>query len=269
MRRSTIDTKGNISVKFSIITCTWNSADWLAESIASVDAQSDVQIERIFVDGGSTDRTLEMIEKVPGDVKVLRNVGGGIARAMNAGVEAATGEVIAHLHSDDTYLGTDALATVERAFVANPDAQWVVGRCASLIDGELQANRFATRPYNWGALIRLNIIPHPSTFVRREFFKASGGFSPSLKYAMDYDLWLRFARASAPVQIPDYVAAFRFHGQSVSTANPWPCHRECLQVRLHHASRNPVERLEHLARFTVRGLRLFRAIRRGEGVAGA
>lgn len=256
-------------MKLSIITCTWNSASWLAQSIASVDAQSGVQIERIFVDGGSTDGTLEMIEAVKGDVKVLRNVGGGIARAMNAGAEAATGDVIAHLHSDDIYLGTDTLARIARTFDANPGAQWVVGRCASLIDGQLHENHYATKPYSWGALIRLNIIPHPSTFVRRAFFKASGGFSPSLKYAMDYDLWLRMARASAPIQIPEYVAAFRFHGESLSTANPWPSHRECLKVRLRHASESPVERVEHLARFAVRGLRLYRAIRRGEGVAGA
>ncbi len=255
-------------MKLSIVTCTWNSEPWIAESIASVDAQRGVQIERIFVDGGSTDGTLERLERVPGEVKVLRNVGGGIARAMNAGVQAATGDVIAHLHSDDLYMGADALANVVRAFESNPDAQWVIGRCASIIDGRLEENRHVTVPYSWNALIRRNIVPHPSTFIRRPFFLASGGFSPSLKYAMDYDLWLRLAHESTPIQIDDYLAAFRFHGASVSTANPWASHSECLQVRLRHAGRSPIARLEHLARHAVRSLRLYLSIRRGEGAAG-
>ncbi|MGE0311641.1 MAG: glycosyltransferase family 2 protein [Lautropia sp.] len=256
-------------MKFSIVTCTWNSEPWIAESIGSVDAQRGVTVERVFVDGGSTDGTLERLERVPGDVKLLRNVGGGIARAMNAGVEAATGDVIAHLHSDDMYLGDGALARVARAFDDNPGAKWVYGRCASIIDGRIEENRHPLAPFSWRALVSRNIVPHPSTFIRRDFFLASGGFSPTLKYAMDYDLWLRLARESAPIQVADYLAAFRFHGASISTANPWASHSECLRVRLQHADRSPIVRLEHLARHAVRSLRLYQAIRRGEGVAGS
>ena len=259
-------------MKFSIITCTLNSEPWLAESIASVSAQRGVSIERVFVDGGSTDGTLERIDRLAAlhpDVVILRDVGGGISRAMNAGAEVATGDVIAHLHSDDVYLGDDALLKVAAAFEARPELQWVVGRCAALIDGELIENRYETKRYSWYELIRSNIIPHPSTFIRRPFFNASGGFSSTLRYSMDYDLWLRLGRQSSPAQLADYLSAFRFHGASVSTANPWPSNIETLRTRMRHASLNPLERLEHLARFTVRSLRLYRSIRRGEGVFGA
>ncbi len=259
-------------MKFSIVTCTLDSEAWLGESIRSVDAQQGVDVERVYVDGGSTDGTLALLEQVARthpQVIVLRDVGGGIARAMNAGAEAATGDVIAHLHSDDLYTGPDTLARVAAVFEAKPGTQWVVGRCAALIDGRIEQNRYETKDYSWRELVRANIVPHPSTFIRRAFFLASGGFSTELRYAMDYDLWLRLARESAPVQIPDYLAAFRFHDDSASTANPWPSHLEAFALHWRYSKGHPLERLEHLARFAVRSLRLYRALRRGEGPYGA
>ena len=101
---------------FSIVTCTWNSAEFLSQSIESVLSQDYPPAEYIFVDGGSSDGTLEMINAIPRDVIVLRDVRGGISHAMNAGLRIATGDVIAHLHSDDYYLAPDVLTKVGRVF---------------------------------------------------------------------------------------------------------------------------------------------------------
>ena len=243
-------------MKFSIVTCTWNSAEWLAESIASVDAQQDVEVERIFVDGGSEDATLDMIGAVCGDVKVLNNVRGGISNAMNEGVRVATGDVIAHLHSDDFYVDGTVLQQVRAGLEGTPGAKWLYGRCKSVVEGELVDNDYETKPFSWPNLIRGNIIPHPATFIDRKTFLALGGFSTKLKYVMDYDLWLRLAREHTPVQLDSYLAAFRFHEGSLSSTNIWACHAECLRVRMDYASANPVERMEHRARHMYRSLRL-------------
>lgn len=243
-------------MKFSIITCTWNSAEWLAESIASVDAQQDVEIERVFVDGGSDDGTLDMIAAVGGDVKVLNNVRGGISHAMNEGVRVASGDVIAHLHSDDFYIDGTVLRQVRDGLLGTPGAKWLYGRCKSVIDGKLTDNDFETKPFSWEHLIRGNIIPHPATFIDRKTFLELGGFSTRLKYVMDYDLWLRLARRHTPVQTDAYLAAFRFHEGSLSSTNIWACHAECLKVRLDYVGSNPVARLEHRARHAWRSLRL-------------
>lgn len=259
-------------MKFSIITCTRNSLEWLDDAIRSVDAQQGVEIERVFVDGDSTDGTLERLEafaKNRLDVRLLKGVAGSISRAMNAGVETATGDVIAHLHSDDIYLGANALRKVADAFDANPDAKWVYGRCAAILDGRIEENIYETKSFSWHELVRANIIPHPSVFIRREFFLATGGFSTDLRYAMDYDLWCRLASESEPVQLSDYLSAFRFHDASASTGNPWSSHRESLAVSWRYSHGHPVERLEHLARWSVRAARLYRSIRRGTGVYGA
>lgn len=242
-------------MKFSIITCTWNSAEWLAESIASVDAQQDVEIERVFVDGGSEDATLDMISAVPGEVKVLNNVRGGISNAMNEGVRVASGDVIAHLHSDDFYVDGTVLQQVRDGLLGTANAKWLYGRCKSVVGGKLVDNAWETKRFSWPHLIRGNIIPHPSTFIRREIFNELGGFSNQLKYVMDYDLWLRLAIKYTPVQLDAYLSAFRFHEGSLSSTNLWPCHAECLKVRLAYAG-NPIEQLEHRARHAYRSLRL-------------
>ena len=245
-------------MRFSIITCTLNSAEWLQESIDSVTAQQGVAVQRVFVDGGSTDGTLELIARVPGDVVLVHDKGEGISAAMNAGVEAASGEIIAHLHSDDVYLGTQALATVAAAFAREPRRQWLYGRCKKIVDGEMRENDFVTKAFSWENLVRSNIVPHPATFVRREAFVAAGGFSPTLRYTMDYDLWLRLARQGAPIQLSDYLAAFRVHDGSLSSTQIWPCHAECLRVRQRYAGANPLARAEHLARHVWRGWKMYR-----------
>lgn len=256
-------------MKFSIITCTLNSEAWLADSIRSIQAQQHRDFEQIFVDGGSTDRTLELIAKVPGNVRLVRDPVKGISAAMNAGVAVASGDFVAHLHSDDLYLGDRVFDRVARAFDRNPQSDWVIGRCKSIIDGDLHENHYETKRFSRLELLKGNIVPHPSTFVRRSAFLESGGFSTKLRYAMDYDLWLRLAQMSAPVQVSDYLAAFRFHAASVSTANPWPVLSEDFRVRVRHAGFDPLSYLEHGARLAVRSWRLRRAIRAGLGPAGA
>ena len=82
---------------FSIVTCTWNSAATLRDTLDSVSSQTCRDVEHIFVDGGSTDGTLEMIDAYQGNKRVLRDVKGGISRAMNEGIRHASGEYIAHL----------------------------------------------------------------------------------------------------------------------------------------------------------------------------
>ena len=96
-------------MKFSIVTCTWNSRSFIHQSVESVLGQTHSDIEFIFVDGGSDDGTLEYLRSVDRPKTILENVRGGIARAMNVGTQAAHGDVIMHLHSDAYLLPSRAL----------------------------------------------------------------------------------------------------------------------------------------------------------------
>ena len=122
---------------FSIVTCTWNSAATLADTLASVSAQACQDIEHIFVDAGSTAATLDMIAAYRGNKLLLRDVGGGISRAMNRGIAAASGEFVAHLHSDDYYMHGEVLAGVAARLDASR-RDWLFGTVAVLKDGVLR-----------------------------------------------------------------------------------------------------------------------------------
>ncbi|WP_136420200.1 glycosyltransferase family 2 protein [Herbaspirillum sp. ST 5-3] len=249
-----------MALTFSVITCTWNSAQYLRESIASVLAQDHPHIEYIFVDGGSKDGTLEQIHALHRPYKLLENVRGGVSRAMNEGLRVATGDVIAYLHSDDYYLRPDVLSTVAR-HLEESGRGWLFGRTMALIGHELRPDNYVAPRFSYNNLLRGNFVPHPATFVRRELMLRAGGFNTNLKYAMDYDLWLKLATLSEPVQLDDALTAFREHEGSLSTSSRTrlAAMAEDFRVRLTYASNNPIERLAHYARYFVRRRRIMQA----------
>lgn len=251
-------------MKFSIVTCTWNSAAYLRQCIDSVRSQSYQNLECIFVDGGSKDDTLKIIESSPMEKKIANGVSGGIALAMNKGIEMATGDVIFHLHSDDYLAHPHVLQRVATEFSNNP-ALWLFGRCLSDIAGELLPESYVIPKYNYRYLLKRNFIPHPATFIRKELFDKVGFFDTKLKYAMDYDMWLRAGRIAEPIQLDEHLSVFRRHAGSLSTANPKAVLDEDYGVRLRHSSRAPWWRFYHYAHFLVRRGRMWRELAAGAG----
>jgi glycosyltransferase involved in cell wall biosynthesis len=224
---------------FSIVTCTWNSAATLADTLASVQRQTCRDVEHIFVDGGSTDATLDMIAAYPGRKRVLREVKGGISRAMNQGIAAASGEFVAHLHSDDYYAADDVLASVAERF-ASEGVDWVFGTIQVLKDGQL-VPPYPMRPFSYRAFAAGQAsVPHPAVFIRRSAFGRVGMFDEGLKYAMDIDLWLRLGRVARPATLDRPLTIFRDHAGSISSANKIKARREEFQVRRRHMKRAPV-----------------------------
>jgi glycosyltransferase involved in cell wall biosynthesis len=245
--------------RFSIVTCTWNSAATLGDTLASLQGQSCRDFEHIFVDGGSRDGTLDLlaayVQDDPGNKRILHDVGGGISRAMNQGIEAARGEIVAHLHADDYYADSEVLARVARHF-DDTGAAWVVGNIQVLRNGAL-APPYPMRPFSYRAYAAGHTtIPHPATFVRRACFDQVGGFDPGLRYAMDVDLWLRLARHAPPAQLDATLAVFREHAGSISSANKRRAREEELRVRRRHASRAPLA----FAVYCMRYLKRMRAL---------
>lgn len=205
---------------FSIITITYNSQAYLEETICSVLGQGFTDYEYLFIDGGSNDDTLAIIEKyaaMDSRIRWVSESDNGIADAMNKGVQLASGDIIAHLHSDDRYL-PDTLSKVAAAFLENPQAQWVTGRVHFInAAGDVQLTTSFKEPYSYSRLLHKNLIVHPATFVRKSVFSEVGAFDCSLKYAMDYDLWLRIAKRYEVLGLNEVLACFRSHAQSLSS----------------------------------------------------
>lgn len=246
------------SPEFSIVTCTWNSAATLGDTLASLRAQTCRDFEHIFVDGGSRDGTLDLIGACPGNKRVLHGVNGGISRAMNAGIEAARGAIVAHLHADDYYAAPDVLEQVARQFDAS-GAAWVVGKIQVLREGRL-VPPFPLRPYSYRAYAAGRVsIAHPAVFVRREWFARVGAFDPGLRYAMDIDLWLRLGAVTAPAQLDATLAVFRDHAGSISSANKLRARQEEFRVRRRHAGQAPLAFAMYCMRYLKRMHRLRKA----------
>ncbi len=251
-----------MTLKFSIVTCTWNSEPYIQKCIESVRAQDYLNIEHVFVDGGSTDGTLERIASEAPNAVCLHNVRGGISRAMNQGARAATGDVIAHLHGDDYYLDSEVLSEVARA-MSGGTTMWAFGRIKSVIGTDEVEATWAMPQFSYARLLRGNFIPHPATFVRRSLFEEAGGFDESLRYAMDYDLWLRIAQANFPVYIPRYLAGFRRHAGSTSTANAMAALEEDYAIRRRVSGTGLVLRSSNHIRYLWRRHKMANRLRNG------
>ena len=224
---------------FTIVTCTWNSAATLGDTLASVASQTCRDVEHIFVDGGSIDGTLELIEAYQGNKRVLRDVKGGISRAMNEGIRHATGEYIAHLHSDDYYFSNDVLETVAERFAADK-VDWMFGNIQVLKDDVLQKPH-AMNPFSYRSLAAGKaFVPHPAVFVRKAAFDRVGVFDEKLKYAMDIDLWLRLGAVARPSTVDRTFTVFRDHAGSVSSANKIKARQEEFSVRRRHLDKAPL-----------------------------
>lgn len=246
----------------SVITCTWNSMATLPQTVDSVLSQQGADFEHIFVDGGSTDGTLEYIRSLPHRPRILEGVGGGIATAMNAGAEAARGDQLCHLHSDDYFLHARVLQRVAGHFEASR-AEWLFGRILYDRDGALVPEPFVVPEYSFEQLVRRNFIPHPASFIGRSTFLALGGFRTDLKFAMDYEFFLRLGQRCAPLVLKEALSVFRVHAGSTTVKNQLASFEEDHAVRLRFAGRGWSERLMHAARYQVRRRRLLTQLAQG------
>jgi glycosyltransferase involved in cell wall biosynthesis len=228
------------AMKFTVVTVCLNASSHLAEAMESVLGQSYPDLEYLVVDGGSTDGSLDLIRERAGcDRRLLWS--SGPDRGIS---EQAKGEVIAFLHADDSYLNAKVLTNVAKAFEAHPKHIWATGGLRE-VDHQGRLKRvIGVRRYSRQRLLRNNIILHPATFVRREALARAGGFDPTLRYTMDYDLWLRLAGFGPPVAINQVLTNFRVHAGSISCANRAAVLVEEHQVRLRYL-RNPFSRASH------------------------
>ena len=201
-------------LSFSIVTPCLNAEATIADALRSVREQGYEHVEHVVVDGGSTDATMDIVRAQPG-VRWISEPDNGLSDAMNKGVAMATGDVVGWLNADDLYL-PGALQRVAAALEARPDALWATGRCL-IIDGEGEEIRRRVtrykdallRHWSFSLLLTQNFVSAPATFVRRRAFDLVGNFDVQLRYSMDYDLWLRLARRSAPAFVDEPLACFR------------------------------------------------------------
>lgn len=235
-------------MRFSIVTCTKNSMSTLAETVNSVRSQQIVEAEHIFVDGQSSDGTMEWLRSLGYGRVVIEEQPSGIAAAMNVGIANATGDIICHLHSDDYFLHPRVLANVSH-FFENLGCDWLFGRILIDEDGSLYPETYKAPMFSFHSLIRSNFVPHQAAFVRRSVFERMGGFREDLRYAMDYEYWLRISRVCRVAQVNELFSVFRRHGGSATHSNRLASLEEEYLVRKEYCDSTILSRAEHKFRY--------------------
>lgn len=255
--------------KISIVTAVLNRARSIERTIASVREQGYPNVEHVVVDGGSTDGTVEILERTEG-IRWVSGPDEGLADAMNKGIAMATGDWIGWLNSDDYYL-PGALSAVGAAVESHPDARWVVGRCR-IIDADDREIRTAItayknwllRHYSFRLYLTQNFVSCPSTFVRKDAYEAAGPLDPRYRISMDYDVFLRIARRWDPVVLDQELAVFRMEEGTLSMKGFEQQFAEHAEQARRHGTGHPVPVAANqvISRGIVLVYRLLRARRR-------
>jgi len=217
----------------SVVTPCLNAARYIEETIASVLAQEYPNIEYLAMDGGSTDGTVDILKRYEGKLRWQSRPDGGQADAVNRGFGQTSGEIFAFLNADDTYLPGAVLRAVE-AFAANPNAEVVYGNAWYIDEQGRHLSRYPVEAFDAERLERRCIICQPATFIRRGAFAAVHGVDARLRFAMDYDLWIRLSADRQFVKLDSDMAASRLHSGAKTVAQTAAAMRETIGVLKRH-----------------------------------
>jgi glycosyltransferase involved in cell wall biosynthesis len=176
----------------SIITICFNSAGSIRHTLESIKNQTYSNVEHIIIDGGSTDKTLQIVQSFPHVSKVISEKDNGIFDAMNKGIQHASGDIIGILNSDDVYAGNDVLKIVADTFETTEtdtlygDLQYVQPEKINRVLRNWKSGKFHPNKFKYGWM-----PPHPTFFVKKEVYHKAGIFDTTLKTAADYEFMLR------------------------------------------------------------------------------
>ena len=181
-------------MKISIITTTYNSATTIEQTIQSVLNQSYTNIEYIVVDGGSTDGTLDIINRYKAQLgKIISEKDNGIYDAINKGIDLATGDIIGILHSDDFYMNSTVIEKIASTFNQNQcDGLYANLYYVDKDDTNKIKRKWNSGNYSEGAFLNGWMPPHPTFFVKKEMYTKFGKYNLQFATAADYELMLRF-----------------------------------------------------------------------------
>lgn len=203
----------------SVITPSFNQAQYLEQTLLSVLEQDYPHLEYFVMDGGSTDGSVEIIQKHASRLAGwVSEKDKGQADAVNKGFSQATGEIVGWLNSDDLYY-PGAISSAVKAFQEHPDASIVFSDVNSIDSQGKAFNRMSFGDWKLKDLMCFNIISQPGVFMRRAVLEEAGYLGLDYHYLLDVELWLRMAAIAEPYYVPNVVwSAARMHENAKNRA---------------------------------------------------
>jgi glycosyltransferase involved in cell wall biosynthesis len=181
-------------MKLTIITVVYNNIKTLEDSINSIISQTYFdKIQYIVIDGGSTDGTLELLQKYSKYIDILiSEKDNGIYDAMNKGISLASGDVVGLLNSDDVYFNPEIISSVMSKFYNNNldilygDLVYVKRDDINKVVRTWKSTNYYDSFFEDG-----NVPPHPTLFIKKHVYNIVGNFNLDFKLAADYEFMLR------------------------------------------------------------------------------
>lgn len=222
---------------FSIVVPSFNQASYLNDALKSLFSQKYPHLEIIVIDGGSTDGSVNILKTYEQRIFWRSEPDNGQSDALRKGFSLATGDWLGWLNSDDV-LYNDALLTVNECINDSSGASVIVGG-GNYIDefgeyiGEYPKIDLSDPDDVLFQLFSKGYLPQPSTFFRRMAYLDVGGVNKDLDYAMDYDLWVRFANHGHRfVDLDHYISGNRWHKAAKTTSNLLELLSEVVNIQL-------------------------------------
>jgi glycosyltransferase involved in cell wall biosynthesis len=218
-------------MRISVVTPSFNMAAYLEDTIDSVSKNLQPGDEYFIVDGGSTDGSVEIIRRhAPHLAGWISEPDDGYADALAKGFARASGDILCWINAGDVYLG-GALAAARGLLTGNLD---MIFGDDFYIDEDSKVLSYS---YGWVPDLRMAMLYggwsplQDACFWRRDLYLKAGGIDPSLRYAADYDLFLRMALAGRAKYVPITFSAFRRHAGQKSVSGSMAYQEERRRVR--------------------------------------
>ncbi|RQO75437.1 glycosyl transferase [Pedobacter sp. KBW06] len=181
-------------MKISVVTVVFNSVEFIEDCILSVVGQDHLTVEYIVIDGGSTDGTIEVINRYLKQISYFcSEKDRGLYDALNKGIAVATGEVLGILHADDCFADRRVLSAVAECFQRN-ECEAVYGNL-NFIKRHFPAEahrKWFSKVYSRKDLQYGWMPAHPTLFLKKELFLSRGGYLLNFGTSADYELILRY-----------------------------------------------------------------------------
>lgn len=226
-RGSDLERNKGTTPRISVVTPSYNQSEYLETTINSVLSQDYLNTEYIIIDGGSSDGSVEIIERYSSRLAFwCSEKDGGQADALRKGFERSTGDIMCWLNSDDVFLPR-ALSSVVDYFNKHPRVE-AVSAGAYFIDENGDPLPLRVKHYTLGVGATYNRfrfygmdgVYQQATFWHRSAYEAIGGIDPTWQFLMDYDLFTRLARLRRFGKLPRLVACFRRHNAAKTLTIP-------------------------------------------------
>ena len=215
-------------MKISIVTPSFNQGAFIERTVQSVASQATegLEIEHVIFDGGSTDNTVQLLQKIKPRIRWVSKKDKGHADAVNKAIRATDGEIIGWLNSDDIYYPR-AIERVAAYFNSHPEVDVVYGMADHIDLKDHAFENYPTAPWNFEKLKETCFICQPALFLRRSTVDQHGLLDESLNYCMDYEYWLRLGINGVRfAYLEDKLAGSRLYAENKTLASTEAVHIE-------------------------------------------